>query len=387
MSELGSRGVTGKQAVLSKLTTNPDVIRLIDTDGEADLQYSLSTVERHHSMNNLLYPWGRVLAKTPEFRDADVVHYHLIHNNTISLLDLPMLFGSKPSVWTFHDPWPMTGHCVYPRNCERWLTGCRGCPDLDAQFAMADDCADRMWRIKQRVLSEVDADIVVASGFMADMVRRSPLTAHLKNVHLVPFGVDASVFLGDDEKAASRRQLGIPDDHFVVLFRSTLSEYKGLRYIVEALGSAPPSGPTTLLTVDEKGHVSALARDYTLLEMGWVNEPALYPRLLSACDLLLMPSTAEAFGLMALEAMAAGRPVVCFEGTSLPGVTHAPECGLAVPMGDATALRAAVDSLRDPAEARRRGELGRVIADRDYAHDRYLDSLVAVYREAMERHR
>ena len=93
-----------------------------------------------------------------------------------------------------------------------------------------------------------------------------------------------------------------------------------------------------------------------------------------------MPSTAEAFGLMALEAMAAGRPVICFEGTALPAITRAPDCGIAVPMGDSTALRAAINGLSDdPREAKRRGTIGREIARRHHSHDGYLDSLERLY--------
>ena len=114
--------------------------------------------------------------------------------------------------------------------------------------------------------------------------------------------------------------------------------------------------------------------------MGWVEDAELYPRLFAACDVFLMPSTGEAFGLMALEAMASARPVVCFEGTALPGVTHAPECGIAVPSGDTAALRDAIDGLAaDPRRSRAAASIGRTIAVEQFSHERYLDSLVSLY--------
>jgi glycosyltransferase involved in cell wall biosynthesis len=100
-----------------------------------------------------------------------------------------------------------------------------------------------------------------------------------------------------------------------------------------------------------------------------------------------MPSLAETFGLMAVEAMAAGRPVVCFEGTALPAVTHAPECGIAVSAGNANALRDALDRLAsDSSESERRGQLGRSIVTDVYGHERYLDSMAALYRSVLARH-
>jgi glycosyltransferase involved in cell wall biosynthesis len=388
MDDLATRGIQGKQAVLKKSSDNPDVVSLLAGRWDEDLQLRLQEVERRHSINNLLFPWGRVLAKTKEFSDADIVHYHLIHNQVISLYDLKWLFGLKPSIWTFHDPWPLTGHCVHPMECEGWLSGCEPCPFLDRLFPLAEDRADQLWRAKKRLFSEVDLDVVVASDWMLDMVRRSPVTSHLENVHLIPFGIDSRLFLPDDAQASSRRRLGIPENDFVVLFRAKTWDVKGLSHIVDALGARPPTRSTTLLTLDERGLVQGLRRDYRIVELGWVEDEALYPLVFSACDVFLMPSLAEAFGLMAVEAMAAGRPVVCFEGTALPSVTHAPECGIAVPVGDASALRNSVDRLAaDPSEAARRGRLGRSIVAEDYGFERYLDSMAEMYRSVLSRHR
>jgi glycosyltransferase involved in cell wall biosynthesis len=388
LDDLAARGVRGKQAVLGKSSDNPDVVSLFAGRGDEDLQFRLQEVERRHSINNLLFPWGRLLAETKEFRDADVVHYHLIHNQVISLYDLKWLFGLKPSVWTFHDPWPLTGHCIHPMGCEGWLNGCRPCPFLDRLFPLADDHADRMWRAKKRLFSELDLDVVVASDWMRDRVRRSPVTSHLQNVHVIPFGIDTRLFAPDDEKASSRRRLGIPESDFVVLFRASLWDVKGLPYIIDALGARQPTRPTTLLTLGERGLVQGLRRDYRIVELGWVDDEALYPLVFSACDVFLMPSLAEAFGFMAVEAMAAGRPAVCFEGTALPAVTHAPECGIAVPAGDASALRDSVDRLAaDSSEAARRGRLGRSIVAEYYGFERYLDSMAQLYRSVLSRHR
>jgi glycosyltransferase involved in cell wall biosynthesis len=388
LDDLVSRGVEGKQVVLRKDSDNENVVALFNGRGDEELQYRLQELERRHSINNLLLPWGRLLAETTEFKDADVVHYHLIQNHVISLYDIGWLFGMKPSVWTFHNPWPLTGHCVYPMESQGWLSGCKPCPYLNRLFPIAHDQADRMWLAKQRVFAELDVDVIVASAWMRDMVRRSPLTSHFEHVHLIPFGVDTRLFVSDDEKRSSRRRLGVPEEDFVVFFRASTWEGKGLSYVVDALGLKKPARPTTLLTVDGRGLLKGLGSKYRIVELGWVGDDALYPLVFSACDVFLMPSLAEAFGLMAVEAMAAGRPVVCFEGTALPSVTHAPECGIAVPSGDAAALRAALDGVsRDPADAARRGRLGRDIVAEEYGYEGYLDSMAELYRSVFLRRR
>ncbi len=385
-TDLRPFGITGKQAVLTKLSRSPDVVSVLNGLADERLAVALRRVEQRHGMNGLLLPWGRIIAELPEFRMADVVHYHLIHNNVLSLFDLPDLFRRKPSVWTFHDPWPLTGHCIYVRECPGWTDGCTTCPFPDRPFPIVGDGARRMWAVKKAVYSEIDPDVIVASEFMLDLVKRSPLTSHFDRVHLIPFGIKSDQFLSDSAKAASRRCLHIPDDHFVLFFRSTDNEVKGLASLIEALRSHPPSRPTTLVTVEKKGLLKDLEKDFNVIELGWVENQSLYLSVFSACDLFLMPSIAEAFGLMALEAMAAGRPVVCFEGTALPAVTHAPECGIAVPMGDAKALRAAIDRMMcDSGEARERGALGREIARTEYAYDTYLRGLASLYESVLAR--
>lgn len=379
LDDLEAHGIHGQQAVLRKFSTNQKVIGLFEGRGDEELQARLIEVESRHSINNLLMPWGRPLADLPAFQDADVVHYHLIHNHVVSLYDVPWLFGLKPSVWTFHDPWVVTGHCVHPLDCDGWLRGCSPCPYLDRQFALRQDRAGELWNLKRRIYSDLDVDVVVASPWMLDMVKRSALTAHLERVHLIPFGVDLG---GGPQRtrAESRRRLRIPDDDYVVLLRASPWEPKGLPYLIRALALRPPPRRTTLLALDRVGLLDDLRKHYRVVELGWVTDDDTYQTALSACDVFVMPSVAESFGLMAVEAMAASRPVVCFAGTSVADVTHAPECGVAVAPGDVPALRDAIDRLATNSdEAEHRGALGRKVAERLYGKTRYLDALATLY--------
>jgi glycosyltransferase involved in cell wall biosynthesis len=387
LADLIPHGVDGKQVVLNKSSRNPRVTPLLADRGDRDLQARLIDVEAKHSINNLMFPWGRVLSDLPEFRDADVVHYHLIHNHVLSLYDLPRLVGLKPSVWTLHDPWVLTGHCVHPMECQGWLSGCAPCPYLDRHFPLREDRAHQMWQVKRTVLSELDLDAVVASRWLLQMVKRSPITSNLERLHLIPFGVDPGPFRHGETRQESRDHLGIPRDDFVVMVRAHEWDVKGLRFAADALRARPPQRPTTILTIDHRGLLQHLRGSYRLVELGWVDDDSTYARAFAACDVFLMPSIAESFGLMAVEAMAAGRPVICFEGTALPDITHAPDCGVSVPKGDSRALRDALDDLaQHPAEADRRGAIGMEIAAREFGHERYLGALASLYAAVQQRH-
>ena len=72
------------------------------------------------------------LLKKIDIIKPDIVHIHNIHG---CYINYPKLFRylkerKIPVVWTLHDCWPMTGHCVYFErvSCDKWKTGCAACP-------------------------------------------------------------------------------------------------------------------------------------------------------------------------------------------------------------------------------------------------------------------
>lgn len=384
MSHMDALGVTSHQVVTHKKSDDPRVIELVLPPKPGAAMHAIHAIERRLGVS-VTPPFGtppapaglsrraRAIASLPEFRRADVVHYHLIHNRVLSVADLRWLSSLKPTVWSWHDPWAATGHCVYPMGCEGWLSGCSPCPHLEYHFALKTDTAGAQWQAKADAYRDAEMTVVVASEWMAEIAARSPLLPSSTPVVTAPYGLDPDRYLDPSQKRESRSALGIAPDEFVVIFRATNSQYKGLPTIVNALALRAPERPTTLVTVDTPGLLERLADNYTLLECGWVRDRDFYAQLLNAADVLLMPSTAEAFGLMAVEAMASGIAVITAEGTALPAVTATPEIGIQVPSDDALALREALDALsRNPELATERGRLGR-----ELVHERYTTEQVA----------
>jgi rhamnosyl/mannosyltransferase len=112
------------------------------------------------------------------------------------------------------------------------------------------------------------------------------------------------------------------------------------------------------------------------------------PAYYHACDVFCLPSvtTAEAFGMVLLEAMACGKPLVT---TSLPtgisAVNRDGRTGLVVPPGDAGALREALDSLlRDESRRRAMGEAARAVQAAEYGAALMGERYVKVYEAALE---
>ena len=303
-------------------------------------------LERLLSLQSVLPQVGDSLLTLPAFRKADVVHLQLIHSQSFLRLSLlPEISHRKPTVWTIHDPWIVTGHCIHPLDCPAWMTGCASCPRLDAPLALRRDTAAFHWRLKKRMLSRSPVTLVAASPWMADMLARSPLTAHLP-CHVIPFGVDTDIFTPGDLKK-SRQRFGIPPGAPVVAFRyrGLADPHKGGAMLKHALAALHHKGPVYLLVVEGHPDLFPLDPRFVVAHQGRVYTDRLMADLLRAADVFLMPSLAESFGMMAVEAMACGAVPLVSDGTALPSVVQAPEAGVSVPAGNGDALARSLERL------------------------------------------
>lgn len=202
-----------------------------------------------------------------------------------------------------------------------------------------------------------EADVVLAAT--PHHVATSPWLGSVEDkVRIVPYGVDPARYRADDAVAARasaiRRKHGSP----LVLFVGRLVYYKGVERLLETAAALPDArfvvvgeGPLAPAVLG-----SAAARQGRLVLLPPVSM-AEKVALMHACDVFVLPSTepSEAFGIVQLEAMACGRPVVTFDlPTGVTWVNQHLVTGLVAPMADAGGL---TDALRrilgdDPLRAR-----------------------------------
>ena len=204
------------------------------------------------------------------------------------------------------------------------------------------------------------------------------LAPHRERVKVIPFGIDA------DGWAATT-----PTPEGPFLFVGRLVYYKGLRLLIEAVQRTPEA---RLVVVGDGPLRRGLERQ--VREAGLVGRVR-FAGELSEADLrremgearaLVLPSDGEGetFGVVQLEAMAAGLPVI---STRLPtGVAEVNcdgETGRVVPPGDTAALAAALaEILAAPETARAWGEAGRERVGARFGRDTMLDALEAWYADA-----
>jgi len=193
------------------------------------------------------------------------------------------------------------------------------------------------------------------------------------------------VFKPMDIKKA-KQELGISPETFVIGFRETSSEYKGLRFIKKCLHNLKVDKPICLLTTNEFGHIDELKNKYQIIEMSWIYDDNLLAKTYNAMDIFLMPSVVEAFGMMAIESMACGKPIIIFDGTALQDIVLAPQGGISVPNSDADALLKATERLiNNPQERQQLGENALRLAQENYNVKDYVNKIIDLYKEVIEK--
>jgi glycosyltransferase involved in cell wall biosynthesis len=368
-------GIQATQMVLTKQSNDENVIDISKLlSNSAQLRSRINHVESELSIRAMLFPFGHVIENHSAFLNADIVHYQLIYHEVLSLAQFPKLTRTKPSLLSIHDCTLLTGHCVHPMSCNLFETGCVDCPDINRIFAMKEDKSALMWAVKKRLFEDAKVELVAGSRWMRDMIKRSPVLSHLKT-HFIQFGIDVDFYAGNRDNP--RKKLNIPEDAFVV-FLCAQSVLKGLDHIKNALD-----------LMDTKPFVISCGQmgcfdNYQggVKEFGIVTDDNIMAELFKSCDVFLMPSTGESFGFMAIECMSSGKPIIVADGTALPDVTFAPDCGISIPQGDAEALKNAIEQLRDNTEERaKRGLLGQKLAHEHYRFEDYYKKHRQLYED------
>lgn len=265
---------------------------------------------------------GADITRTPEFRQADVIHLHWTCQGMLSLKDIRRIVRSgKPVVWTMHDIWPATGICHLTLGCARFKTGCHHCPLLPGGGG-DKDLAARTWQRKRQTIRDSHIHFVACSEWLASEARKSALLRD-QTVSAIPNPIDTHLYCPQD-KAAARQRLGLPLDKPVILFaaRRANDRNKGLSYLHEAIDLITrehPDRPVALAVMGaSKGEEMPTGNNVSTYPLGYLSDNAQLVDAYNAADVFVLPSLSENLPNTIMEAMACGVPCVGFHVGGIP---------------------------------------------------------------------
>jgi starch synthase len=321
------------------------------------------------------------LAMVPDIQGADLVHSHTWYANFAGHL------GSK-----LHGiPHVVTAHSLEP--LRPWKL-----EQLGGGYRVSS------W-IEETSYMGANKIIAVSNGMRQDILRCYPELDPDK-VTTIHNGIDLAAFQSTSNPDLVR-SLGVDPDKKSVLFVGRITRQKGLAYLLKAAASLPDDVQLVLAagspdTPEIMAEVSTLISELGAKRKGvvWLNQQLSRPELvalLSAATVFACPSIYEPLGIVNLEAMACGTPVVATATGGIPEVVVHEETGLLIPIeqvsdGSGTPLdeakfvsdfAAGLNQLLTSPKLNEFADAGRARVEKHFAWEKIAAETIAVYKSAL----
>ncbi|MBR6593623.1 MAG: glycosyltransferase [Clostridia bacterium] len=270
------------------------------------------------------------IKKAKKYR-PDIIHLHNLHG---SYINLPLLFKyikseNIPVVWTLHDCWAFTGICAHfsAAGCDRWTYGCGDCPQRKKLSSCPFDLSARMYSLKKKWFTGVQRlTVVTPSRWLSELVRGSFLKEY--SVECIYNGVDLDVFR--PSRSDFRERYGLADKKIVLGVAFGWSYEKGLDVFTELACRLPKDYAIVLVGTDDSVDRSLPPR---IISIHRTDNTAELASVYTAADVFVNPTREEVLGLVNIEALACGTPVVTFKAGGSPECIDG-SCGVAVDIDD-----------------------------------------------------
>ena len=286
---------------------------------------------------------------------------YLVHSNTLAVLSgaIWARWNRVPHLWHVHE---IIQHPIFVRQIYAWLL---------------------------RVLA--DCIICVSHAARDNLLQDQPILSG--RIQVVWNGLTRNEIASFDKTEQYKHSLGIKPDEVIVALVGRINRLKGQCLLVEAanvlwdqgirnvrfvfVGSVMP-GKEGFLS-DLQARIDASPAKENLLIQGFSRN--VWP-VMDACDIVAIPSTEpESFGMVALEAMAAAKPVIAANHGGIPEIVLHGKTGLLVPPGDASALASAINQLRSDRMLRQdMGMHGMTRLRSEFSLARYVDAVLTIYK-------
>ena len=265
----------------------------------------------------------------------DVIHLHNLHTFCINL---PMLMryikkNNIPVVWTLHDCWTFTGHCPHfvIAGCDKWKTECHNCPQLSIYPKSRVDNTRMAHRLKKKWFSGVkNMTLVTPSEWLAKLTRESFLSQY--PVKVINNGIDLSVFKPAESDFREKR--GLQGKKIVLGVSSVWSYGKGIDVIIELAKRLGDSYKIVLVGTSDAIDAQL---PKNILSIHRTDNQTRLAEIYSAADIFIMPTREEVLGMVSVEALACGTPVLTFRTGGSPEIIDS-SCGSVVEVNDVDAM-------------------------------------------------
>ena len=386
-SGMREAGIDSKVLCEIKTTESPHVQTLQHWPRLEKLEKLLRKITSRLGLNDIHRLSSFKIKQHKAYIDAEILHFHGLHGGFINYLALPKLTRDKPSVFTLHDMWALTGHCGYSYDCDRWKIGCGKCPYPETHPAIKRDGTRLEWKLKDWIYDQLNLTIICPSKWMAEQAKQSPLINRFRILH-IPNGINTEIFQPYPLEEC-RSQLGIPLGKKVLMFAAAnLSDYrKGGDLLIQALQGIPESlkSEIVILVMGKDGKAIAKTVGIPVHHLGYLSEERAKAVAYSAADLFISPTRNDNLPLVLLESMACGTPLVSFRVGGVPDLVCSEITGyLAEPENVKDFRDGIIQLLEDEPLRNQISQQCRAIALKEYSLELWAQKHIELYRQLLK---
>lgn len=247
----------------------------------------------------------------------DIIHLHNLHGRYVNLSAL-FHYIKKYNIrviWTLHDCWAFTGQCAHftMAKCDKWKNGCHDCTQLRAYPMSFVDRTKSMWKLKRKWFTGIqNITIVTPSQWLADLVKESYLKEY--PVKVINNGIDLSIF--KPTKSDFRQKHGIGEKYMLLGVADSWGIQKGLDVFVKLSKRLNPTKYQIVLVGTNDDVDKQLPKN--IISIHRTQNQKQLAKIYTAADLFVNPTREDVFGLVNVEALACGTPVVTFNTGGSP---------------------------------------------------------------------
>ncbi len=232
-----------------------------------------------------------------------------------------------------------------------------------------------------------DALIANSEATKTALLRNAPWL-NAKRIHVVYNGIDPKPFM-DGAEINLRKEWGLGDDALIIGFAGQLDERKGIDCLLQAFARTAAIYENVHLVLAGQGplasRIEKFAGENHLAKK--IHLPGFLDKIenfMKSIDIFVLPSLWEGFGIVLIEAMAAGKPAITTDVSSMPEIVLDGKTGKIIKVNDVDALSQAMnDLLKDNKLRKLLGQEGQRRVLEKFSIDRMLDSLENLFRELM----
>ena len=241
------------------------------------------------------------------------------------------------------------------------------------------------WQFKKQisklVLPSADAVIALTEDMRGEMQKLCN-----REIFVIPNGIDLERF-ENLSRAKARSELQIKETEKIILFVGTLRAVKGVKYLIQAMSIMGQNSINARLILvgngEERQSLQGLTKELDLEEdvtfVGKVPNEEI-PQYMIASDVFVLPSLSESFGIVNLEAMACGLPIVATKVGGLPEIIEEGKNGFLVEPKNLEQIAEKVRLLLGDDELRRRISENNKTRVKEYSWESVVDRLEWVYK-------